>query len=150
MNRYGTLFFSFSFQPRVDASRGDVRACVRCLYSHISSTGTFRSALTASLDSFSGVTRYGRVWTKVPECEARSVPVTLSHSRLGTKLKENRTEQTSWSGKFKLRFGGSIYIHAKELVLFFSLPISAYQGAAMMVPSCTNNQEQTMIGSPRT
>ena len=104
----------------MDASRVYVRACVRCFYSHISSTGTFRSALTASLDSFSGVTKYGRVWRKVPESDARSVPVTLFHSRLGTKLKENRTEETSWSGKFKLHFGGSVYIHAKELVLFFA------------------------------
>ena len=95
-----------------------VLACVASTV-HISSTGTFRSALTASLDSFSGVTKYGRVWRKVPESDARSVPVTLSHSRLGTKLKENRTEETSWSGKFKLHFGGSVYIHAKELVLFF-------------------------------
>ena len=50
-----------------------------CFYSHIS-TRTFRRALTASLDSsaekeypFSGVTKSGRVWRKVPESDARSV-----------------------------------------------------------------------------
>ena len=45
-------------------------------HSHIS-TGTFRRALTASLDSCaeikSGVTKSGRVWRKVPESGARSV-----------------------------------------------------------------------------
>ena len=57
-----------------------------CFYSHIS-TRIFRRALTASLDScaeikgghfsgvsvFSGVTKSGRVWRKVPESGARSV-----------------------------------------------------------------------------
>ena len=52
-----------------------------CFYSHIS-TRTFRRELTAaSLDScaeikecpFSGVTKSGRVWRKVPESDARSV-----------------------------------------------------------------------------
>ena len=52
-----------------------------CFYSHIS-TQTFRRALTASVDSllrgdkegpFSGVTKSGRVWRKVPESDARSV-----------------------------------------------------------------------------
>ena len=50
-------------------------------YSHIS-TRTFRRALTASLPGqlrgdkecpFSGVTKSGRVWRKVPESDARSV-----------------------------------------------------------------------------
>ena len=51
-----------------------------CFYSHIS-TGTFQRALTASLGQlrgdkecpFSGVTKSGRVWRKVPESDARSV-----------------------------------------------------------------------------
>ena len=52
-----------------------------CFYSHIS-TGTFRGALTASVDGqlrgdkecpFSGVTKSGRVWRKVPESDAGSV-----------------------------------------------------------------------------
>ena len=61
--------------PGVDASHVYVRAWAPgCFYSHIS-TRTFRRALTASLDScaeiksaaFSGVTKSGRVWRKVPE-----------------------------------------------------------------------------------
>ena len=52
-----------------------------CFYSPIS-TGTFQGALTASLHGqlrgdkeypFSGVTKSGRVWRKVPESDARSV-----------------------------------------------------------------------------
>ena len=59
-----------------------------CIHSHIS-TQTFRRALTASLDScaeikiecpFSGVTKSGRVWRKVPESDARSVQLALSFS----------------------------------------------------------------------
>ena len=46
-----------------------------CFYSHC--TQTFRRALTASVDScvdkFSGVTKSGRVWRKVPESGVRSV-----------------------------------------------------------------------------
>ena len=51
------------------------------------STRTFRRALTASADScaeiksapaFSGVTKYGRVWRKVPESDARSVRYVLT------------------------------------------------------------------------
>ena len=55
----------------------------------IISTQTFRRALTASVDScaemkstypFSGVTKSGRVWRKVPESDARSVArVTWRH-----------------------------------------------------------------------
>ena len=53
-------------------------------YSHIS-TRTFRRALTASVDScaeiksapFSGVTKSGRIWRKVPESDVRSVHVAL-------------------------------------------------------------------------
>ena len=55
-----------------------------CFYSHIS-TGTFRGALTASLDScaeikstFSGVTKSGKIWRKVPEIDARSVSLKVS------------------------------------------------------------------------
>ena len=70
--------------PGVDASHVYVRAlALGCFYSHIS-TGIFRRALTASLDScaeikiecpFSGVTKSGRVWRKVPESDARNVGV---------------------------------------------------------------------------
>ena len=69
----------------MDASHVYVRALVLgCFYSHIS-TQTFRRALTASVDScaeikqcpFSGVTKSGRVWRKVPESDARSVGVTI-------------------------------------------------------------------------
>ena len=67
------------FLPGVDASHVYVRAlALGCFYSHIS-TGTFRRALTASLDSCaekktapSGVTKSSRVWRKVPESDARS------------------------------------------------------------------------------
>ena len=67
------LFFS----PGLDAFRVYVRAlALGFFHSHIS-TGTFRRALTASLDSCaeikSGVTKSGRVWRKVPESGARSV-----------------------------------------------------------------------------
>ena len=75
-------FFLFSFLPGVDASHVYVHVlALGCFYSHIS-TRTFRRALTASLhDScaeiksapFSGVTKSGRVWRKVPESGARSV-----------------------------------------------------------------------------
>ena len=65
----------------MDASHVYVRAlALGCCYSHIS-TRTFRRALTASLDScaeingaaFSGVTKSGTVWRKVPENDARNV-----------------------------------------------------------------------------
>ena len=65
----------------MDASRVYVRAlALDCFYSHIS-TRTFRRALTPSLDScaeikefpFSGVTKSGRVWRRVPESDARGV-----------------------------------------------------------------------------
>ena len=54
-----------------------------CFHSHSS---TFRRAQTASVDlqlrgdkecPFSGVTKSGRVWRKVPESDARSVVLTL-------------------------------------------------------------------------
>ena len=65
----------------MDASHVYVRAwALGCFRSHIS-TRTFRRALTASLNScaidkecpFSGVTKSGRVWRKVPESDARNV-----------------------------------------------------------------------------
>ena len=65
----------------VNASHVYVRAlALGCFYSHI------RRALTASLDScaeideecpFSGVTKSGRVWRKVPESDARSVRLVM-------------------------------------------------------------------------
>ena len=66
--------------PGVDASHVYVRGrALGCFHSLIS-TKTFRRALTASVDScaekecpFSGVTKSGRVWRKVPESGARSV-----------------------------------------------------------------------------
>ena len=71
----------------MDASHVYVRALpLGCFYSHIS-TRTFRRALTASLDSggdkecpLSGVTKSCRVWRKVPESGARSVPWTQTPS----------------------------------------------------------------------
>ena len=89
LNRDGTLFFFFFlFLPGVDAPHVYVRAwALGCFYSHVS-TRTFRRALTASLhDScaeiksapFSGVTKSGRVWRKVPESDARSVHAMVSH-----------------------------------------------------------------------
>ena len=79
-----TELFFFFFLPWVDASHYVyVRAlALGCFCSHIS-TGTFGRALTASLHgqlrgdkecAFSGVTKPGRVWRKVPESDARSVP----------------------------------------------------------------------------
>ena len=54
LNRDGTssfFLFLFFFLPGVDASRVYVRAwALDCFYSHVS-TGTFRTALTASVDS---------------------------------------------------------------------------------------------------
>ena len=76
------------FLPGVDASHVYVRAlALGCFYSYIC-IQTFRRALTASLDScaeiecpFSGVTKSGRVWRKVPESDDRSVDLscTLPH-----------------------------------------------------------------------
>ena len=68
----------------MDASQVYVRAwALGYFYSHIS-TETFPRALTVSLDScaeikstpFSGVTKSGRVWRKVPESDAQSVTLT--------------------------------------------------------------------------
>ena len=80
LNRDGTLFLFFL--PGVDASRVYVGAwALGCLYCHIS-TETFRRALTASMGRcaeikiecpFSGVTKSGSVWRKVPESDAWSV-----------------------------------------------------------------------------
>ena len=65
----------------MDASHVYVRVlALGCFYSHVS-TRTFRRALTASLDKlrgdkecpFSGVTKSGRVWRKVPESRALNV-----------------------------------------------------------------------------
>ena len=70
------------FLPGVDACHVYVRAlALGCFYSHIS-TRTFPKALTSSVHGqlrrdkeypFSGVTKYGRVWRRVPESGARSV-----------------------------------------------------------------------------
>ena len=70
----------------MDASLLYVRAlALGCFYSHIR-TRTFRRTLTASLDScaeikecpFSGVTKSGRVWRKVPESDAWSLTTTMA------------------------------------------------------------------------
>ena len=77
-----------SFSPRVDASHVYMHAWVLgCFYSHIS-TRTFQRALTSSVEiscteikiecPFSGVTKSGRVWRKVPGSDARSVAPVLS------------------------------------------------------------------------
>ena len=64
----------------MDASYVYVRALALCCFYSQISTRIFLRALTASLDScaeiecpFSGVTKSGRVWSKVPESGARSV-----------------------------------------------------------------------------
>ena len=70
------------FLPGVDASHVYLRAWALGSFHSRISTQTFRRALTASVDScaeiknapFSGVTKSGRVWRKVPETDhARSV-----------------------------------------------------------------------------
>ena len=76
--------------PGVDASHVYVRAlALGCFYSHIS-TGTFRRIGQLRGDKerpFSGVTKSGRVWRKVPESDARSVGWPLdSHDIVQTKL----------------------------------------------------------------
>ena len=71
------------FLPGVDAPRVYVCAWVLgCFYSHIS-TQTFQRVLTASVDScaeiecpFSGVTKSGTDWRKVPESDAWRVQAT--------------------------------------------------------------------------
>ena len=62
----------------VDASHVYVRArALGCFHSLIS-TRTFRRVLRGDKECpFSGVTKSGRVWRKVPESGARSVEVTL-------------------------------------------------------------------------
>ena len=72
----------FFFLPGVDASHVYVRArALGCFHSLIS-TKTFRRALTELVDScteiksgapFSGVTKSGRVWRRVPESDAGSL-----------------------------------------------------------------------------
>ena len=55
----------------MDAPHVYVRAwALDCFYSHVS-TRTFQRALT-----FSGVTKSGRVWRKVPESDARTMEAT--------------------------------------------------------------------------
>ena len=74
--------------PRVDASHVYMCAlALDCFYSHIISTRTFRRALTAWLHQhlhgdkecpFSGVTKSGRVWRKMPESDAQSVTLHIT------------------------------------------------------------------------
>ena len=66
----------------MDAPHVYVRAWALGCFHSLIGTRTFRRALTASVDScaeiecpFSGVTKSGRVWRKVPESGARSVCV---------------------------------------------------------------------------
>ena len=75
----------FFFLPWVDASHVFVRALAQgCFYSHIS-TGTFSEGadhVAGQLHGdkecpFSGVTKSGRVWRKVPESGAPSVTITM-------------------------------------------------------------------------
>ena len=61
------------FYPGADAPHVYVRAWTLCCFHSLTRTQTFRRALTASVDScaeiecpFSGVTRSGRVWRRVP------------------------------------------------------------------------------------
>ena len=67
--------------PGVDATHVYVRARAHGCFHSLISTETFLRALTTSVDScaeiksapFSGVTKSGRVWRKMPESGARSV-----------------------------------------------------------------------------
>ena len=75
---------SFFFIPRVDAPHVYVRAWALGCFHSLISTQTFWKALTTSVDScmeiecpFSGVTKSGRVWRKLPESDAQSVVLTL-------------------------------------------------------------------------
>ena len=74
------FFLLLLFQPRVDASHVYVRAwALGCFQSPDLSEGTDRVGGQLRGDKecpFSGVTKSGRVWWKVPESGARSV---LSH-----------------------------------------------------------------------
>ena len=74
--------------PGVDAPHVYVRAWALGCFHSLISTRTFRRALTASVDSyaempFSGVTKSGRVWRKVPESDARSVDMVSYVTRNG-------------------------------------------------------------------
>ena len=91
----------------MDVSHVYVRAlALGCFYSQIS-TLTFRRALTASLDScveikecpFSGVTKSGRVWRKVPESDARSVGLHVSRYPVPSPLVLWRDELRAALGK---------------------------------------------------
>ena len=72
-----------SFLPGVDAPHVYVHAWVLGCFHSLTSTQTFRRALTVSVDScaeiksapFSGVTKSGKVWRKVLESDARSVSI---------------------------------------------------------------------------
>ena len=87
-SRRNTLFL-----PGVDASHVYVHAWALGCFHSLISTQTFQRALTASVDRcavidcpFSGVTKSGRVWRKVSESNAGSVPshrVSLVHARHG-------------------------------------------------------------------
>ena len=70
----------FLFFTRGGCASVYVRAWALGCFHSLTSTRTFRRALTASLDSyaeirvpFSGLTKSGRVWRKVPESDVRSV-----------------------------------------------------------------------------
>ena len=70
----------------VDVSHVYVHAWALGCFHSLISTQTFQRALTASVDRFSGVTKSGRVWRKVSESNAGSVPshrVSLVHARHG-------------------------------------------------------------------
>ena len=84
--RDGTLSF-----PGADAPRVYVRAWKLCRFHSLTSTQTFRGALTASVNSradkecpFSGVSNSGRGWRKVPESDVPSVPTRLTERQLQT------------------------------------------------------------------
>ena len=91
----------------MDASHVYVRAwALGCFYSHIS-TQPFRRALAASVDScaeiksvpaFSGVTKSGRVWRKVPESDARNVVSTQTFRRALTASVDSCAEIKSAPG----------------------------------------------------
>ena len=83
---------SFFFLPGMDAPHVYVCAWALGCFHSLIGIRTFRRALTASVDScaeinwecpFSGVTKSGRVWRKVPESDARSVSAAQTPSGTG-------------------------------------------------------------------
>ena len=89
------------------------RCSVPSTVSCSASTGTFRRALTASMNScaeiecpFSDVTNSGRVWRKVPENDARSMVSTRTFRRELTGSVDSCAEMVSLQWRNLAEFGG--------------------------------------------